>query len=128
MPTSNHSFHRILPLPLGSKVILTQNLATELGLTNGTSGTVHGLLYPPEEHIHQYEPHITMLTRPPILLFKPDHCHPVLACTTFPCMMVPGIVPIHPVEEQFTVHLPGHNSVAACHITRTQLPVMGATP
>jgi hypothetical protein len=125
MPSANHNLYRVLHLAIGSKVILCQNLATELGLTNGTSGTVHGLLYPPEEHVHQYEPHITLLTRPPILLFKPDHCHPVLAATLFPGMTVPGIVPIHPVEERFTVHLPGHNSVAACRITRMQLPVMG---
>jgi hypothetical protein len=125
MPSANHSLYRILHLAIGSKVILIQNLATELGLTNGTSGTVHGLIYPADPHVHQYEAHITLLSRPPILLFKPDHCHPALAATTFPGMMVPGIVPIHPIEEQLTVHLPGHGTVTRCRITRSQLPVMG---
>ena len=128
MPYGNRNLYRILHLAIGSKVILTKNLATELGLTNGTAGTVHGLLYPPEQHVHQHGPSLTLLTYPPILLFRPDRPHPVLAATRFPGMTEPGIVPIHPCPESFTLHMQtrtARTARTAFRITRTQLPIMG---
>ncbi|CAF1541612.1 unnamed protein product [Rotaria sordida] len=68
-----------LPLVPGMPVLLTENIATELGLSNGTRGSFRQLVYdePPEDvryHSQNFPPNLKFITQPKYALVEFPSC------------------------------------------------------
>ncbi|CAF0863209.1 unnamed protein product [Rotaria sordida] len=68
-----------LPLVPGMRVLLTENIVTELGLSNGTRGTFRQLVYdePPEDvryHDQNFPPNTKFITQPKCALVEFPGC------------------------------------------------------
>jgi hypothetical protein len=72
--SSNKRRRRVLHLCIGARVVITNNVETELGLTNGTYGYVHDIIIsnPSSAHSVVENPNKIFLTEPPIVLLRID--------------------------------------------------------
>jgi hypothetical protein len=97
---------KTLHISKGARIVLTVNMKVEFGLVNGATGTIFEILLPPSvsPYRNRAAPNCVFLARPPIVLFKPDVCHPALANFKFSGLdsFPPGLVPLFPKLRTFT--------------------------
>ncbi|CAF1486450.1 unnamed protein product [Adineta ricciae] len=89
-----------LPLIPGIPVLLTENIATELGLSNGVRGIFHQLIYDNSSDTHDFNDEIfpantKLITQPKYALVEFPNCKLESALDT----LTPKMIPI-PVSEQ----------------------------
>jgi hypothetical protein len=114
---------RVLTLCKGCKIMLTKNICTEAGLTNGATGTEHDLILPPND-FYKLPGHNTIVcTKPPIILFKPDEYCEKLKNGSFGGMHMDRVIPIFPNSSIFRHQIIGQSSCLATK--RHQLPILG---
>jgi len=101
------NLHKILPLCVGARVMLTDNSWTERGLVNGALGTVRSFHWAEGENIET--------AIPTILVAFDNYDGPVLFENTVEGDQYYRVVPIASVKREFTL------ANVAC--TRTQLPL-----
>jgi hypothetical protein len=104
---------------IGSKIMLTNNICTELGLANGTIGTVHNIILPPNNAHTVPSLNAIICTIPPVILFEPDEKCNALESINFPGILKPGIIPIFATDSTFRIE--ELNQL----VTRKQLPIQG---
>ena len=109
--------HECLLFP-GMPVILTDNMAVQLGLTNSTPGIVKKIICDPREQTSHSDIHTLQI-------------QPVCVIVTFPtttCSQLEGLdkqdIPIYPVSHSFSYRFPGALTYAS--ICWTQLPLVPA--
>jgi hypothetical protein len=115
---------RVLHFTFGSKILLTDNIATEFGLVNGAIGTIVNVIFPDEQHVHRSQDRsLIQLDRPPkCILFTPDIPHPNLAKIQFPSLPE-NVIPLFPKKEIMDVK---HPNGRYFKVQRTQFPFTGA--
>ena len=106
-----------LPLFEGMPVSLTKNIATELGLTNGTTGIIKSIHFNKEESITEeigFHP----------LKYTPDCIIAELDDITMKPLdgLEPNHVPIFPTKGNFGVKIKGNNNTI--NINRTHFPLV----
>ncbi len=105
--TQAGSLPKELELFAGLPVMLTKNTAVEMGLTNGSMGTVTRIHFEKDQHIPKY-----------VVVKFPD--------TT--CPKLPNLenkeIPIFPIHSSFQYKFPG--TTKSTTIRRTQLPLVSA--
>jgi hypothetical protein len=94
---------RVIHLSKGAKIMLLHNFKLDLNLVNGALGTVYDIIITEDSkaHLSNSAPNIRFLTKPPIILFKPDNPHPALANYSFQFLKTypPGLIPILPRQH-----------------------------
>jgi hypothetical protein len=91
-----------LPLVVGMPVLLTENIATELGLSNGTRGIFHQLVY--EEYLDNTQLHQTYFPEHTKFVLQPKYAlveFPNCKLDTELSELGPKIVPICLSEQTF---------------------------
>ena len=111
-----------LELAIGMPVLVTQNIHTELDITNGARGTLVDIILDPAEPIPSRSQRIVNLQHPPaFILVKLYHSRaPRFGAednTT---------VPICPVKKSIRLNLHENSKKTVCTVTRRQLPITAA--
>jgi hypothetical protein len=107
----------IIHLAIGMKVMVTNNLQTDLDITNGARGVIVDIL------LSRYEPPledgstVTLRFVPECVLVKLDRTR----ATALPHLQE-GVIPIQPIPSKVQVRIRGK----ACTVTRVQLPMTAA--
>jgi hypothetical protein len=104
-------------LAIGMKVMVTNNLQTDLDITNGARGTIIDILLSRNEPPLEEGYTVTFKYLPECVLVKLD-------CTRAAALpqLGEGIIPIQPVSSKLQVHVRGK----ARTVTRKQFPMTGA--
>ena len=106
-----------LPLFIGMPVILTKNIATELGLTNGTTGVIRSIHFNKDESVTEGTGFQRLMYTPDCIIAELDDIsmNPLDG-------LEPNHVPIFPTKGNFKVKIRGSdNSVS---INRTHFPLV----
>ena len=115
--TKTNGLPRELPLFVGMPVNLTDNIATELGLTNGTTGVVKSILFECEEEITGGTGFNHLDNIPDCVIVEVDDCsmNPLDG-------LAPNHIPIFPKAGSFKVQIPGRKD--PININRTHFPIV----
>ena len=116
--TSTRGLPRELQLFIGMPVMVTNNIATELGITNGTVGKVRSIHFQNGEVISQEETGYHHIEHPPdhiIVELEDIHMEPLDG-------LPPNCVPISVKTEGFSVYLPGKNK--SVNVNRSHFPLV----
>ena len=115
--TRTNGLLRELPLYVGMPVFLTDNIATELGLTNGTTGVVKSILFECNEEITDETGFNYLENIPDCVIVEVDDVNmsPLDG-------LRPNHVPIFPKAGSFAVRIPGRKE--AININRTHFPMV----
>ena len=115
--TRTNGLLRELPLYVGMPVFLTDNIATELGLTNGTTGVVKSIQFESDEVITGESGFNYLNSIPDCVIVEMDDI------TMNPLEgLRPNHVPIFPKAGSFAVRIPGRKD--AININRTHFPLV----
>lgn len=100
-------------LAIGAKVMVTFNVETELDITNGSRGFVHGIVLDEKEPVSE-GPEVHLKYPPAYILVKLDR-------TKAPKLsgLPEGVVPIKPMTKDMLIHVNGRK----VKVTRTSLPM-----
>ena len=112
----------MVEIAIGTKSMVTQNIATDLGLANGSRGIIVDIVLDPRERINRQEEDnsgIIELTFPPTTVILKLSRKPTF--DAFPGLR-PGEVPIFPFEGKFHVG----SKAEGVTITRRQTPLTPA--
>lgn len=91
-------------IALGMKVMVTDNVETDLDITNGARGTVVGVICHPEEPSHPHENDDVHLQRLPVfILVKMDRTR-----TSKLTNLEESVIPIQPASRTFRVKMKEH--------------------
>ena len=125
---------RTITIAMGARVRLTENIATDLGLANGTIGTIHDILIPDPSVIQRsslYSRRIfvppTVKEKRPLILFRPDEPTRELANHVFKGFgfdIPAGVVPIDMTRSELDIdYFDSLNTFRTIKITRYQFPI-----
>ena len=104
-------------LAIGMKVMVTNNLQTDLDITNGARGTIVDILLCRDEPPLEEDSTVTLKYLPECVLVKLDRTR----AAALP-QLGEGVIPIQPVSSKLQVHVRGK----ARTVTRKQFPMTGA--
>ena len=109
----------------GMPLVVKSNLATELGVCNGTRCTLSRIVFPPDQHPFETssengELHIVQPSRQPIMVIVKI---PNPKFETF-VGLAPGEFPIFPITKKFDYHYYSDGKKTSASIERTQFPVL----
>ena len=107
---------------LGMKVMVTQNLETDLDITNGARGTVVGIKLDPNEPEHDRSSEIHLKYPPAFVLVKLDRTR----ASQLPGLDE-GVIPVEPRTLSFRINVPNSDrTVTTRTVKRRQLPMTAA--
>lgn len=113
-----------LEIAVGARVLVTQNLQTDLDVANGSRGTIVGVLLHPDEPPLPDMSIVRLKFLPICILVKMDRTR----AQTLPGLD-PGVIPIQPIEQRIVIEIPcsipGRKSVRRT-VVRRQFPMTGA--
>ena len=115
--TKTDGLLRELPLFVGMPVFLTDNIATELGLTNGTTGVVKSIQFECDEVIPAGTGFNYLENIPDCVIVEVDDVN-----MTPLDGLAPNHVPIFPKAGSFRVKVPGRKD--PININRTHFPIV----
>ena len=115
--TRTNGLPRELPLYVGMPVILTDNIAVELGLTNGTTGMVKSIQFHCDEVVTEEEGFNHLDNIPDCVIVELDD----ITMNSLDGLS-PNNVPIFPKARSFGVKIPGRKD--AINISRTHFPLV----
>ena len=103
----------ILQIAIGMKVMVTQNVVTNLDITNVARGTIVDIWLHPDEPraICDLQPTIELKYLPPCVLVKLDH-----TCTSQLTGLEERVIPVEPATQSYHISCQGSEGNA---ITRT---------
>jgi hypothetical protein len=107
----------MIHLVLGMKVMVTNNLQTNLDITNGAHGIITNILLSHYEPPLEETSTVTLKFMPECVLVKLDHTHAAALLH-----LGKGIIPIQPVSSKMQIHIHGK----VCTVTQLQFPMTGA--
>ena len=115
--TKTHGLPRELPLYVGMPVFLTDNIATELGLTNGTTGVVKSIQFHCDEEVSGGTGFNHLERIPDCIIVELDDI------TMSPLNgLRPNHIPILPKSGSFKVKVPGKEDTIS--ISRHHFPIV----
>ena len=115
--TATHGLPRELKLYVGMPVIVTINVATELGITNGTTGVVRSIHLKDGEVISEETGFHQLDEQPEYVIVEMDS----VSMTPLPGLP-PNHVPVAPIRSSFSVRVPGRNK--RININRKHFPLV----
>ena len=113
----------ILQIAIGMKVMVTQNVVTDLDITNGARGTIVDIwLHPDEPPICDLQPTIELKYLPPCVLVKLDH-----TCTSQLTGLEERVIPVEPAMQSYRISCQGSEGNAITRtVRRRQFPMTAA--
>ena len=115
--TSTRGLPRELKLFIGMPVIVTNNIATELGITNGTTGFVRSIHFKPDEMITGDTGYHHLKAPPDYIIVELEHID-MKPLDGLP----PNYVPIMLRTESFQVSMPGQKKSVT--VSRRHFPIV----
>ena len=105
------------------KVMVTQNLVTDLDITNDARGTIVDIwLHPDEPSICDLQPTIELKYLPPCVLVKLDH-----TCTSQLIGLEERVIPVEPATQSYRISCQGSEGNAIARtVRRRQFPMTAA--
>ena len=107
----------LIHLAIGMKVMVTNNLQTDLDITNGARGVITDIILNPDEPPLDEGPVVTLKHLPESVLVK-------LTRTRAAALpgLEEGVIPIQRISTKMQIHVRGKSAT----VTRTQFPITGA--
>ena len=108
-----------IELAIGMKVMVTQNVQTDLDITNGARGTIVDIKLDPEEPIHPTSHEVHLVYPPAYILVKLDRTR---ACTL--SGLENSVIPVEPRTLTYNARfLQENNTIISKSVQRRQLPL-----
>ena len=101
-------------IAIGRKVMVTQNVVTDLDITNGARGTIVAIwLRPDEPSICDLQPTIELKYLPPCVLVKLDHTR-----TSQLTGLEERVIPVEPAAQSYRISCQGSEGNAVARTVR----------
>ena len=112
-----------LQMAIGMKVMVTQNVVTDLDITNGARGTIVDIwLHPDEPPICDLKPTIELKYLPPCVLVKLDHTR-----TSQLTGLEERVIPVEPATQPYRISCQGsEGNTITRTVRRRQFPMTAA--
>ena len=112
-----------LQMAIGMKVMVTQNVVTDLDITNGARGTIVNIwLHPDEPPICDLKPTIELKYLPPCVLVKLDHTR-----TSQLTGLEERVIPVEPATQPYRISCQGsEGNTITRTVRRRQFPMTAA--
>ena len=110
-------------MAIGMRVMVTQNIITDLHITNGARGTIVDIwLHPDEPPICELQPTIELKYLPLCVLVKLDHTH-----TSQLTGLEERMIPVEPATQPYRISCQGsENNTITRTVRRRQFPMTAA--
>ena len=110
-----------IQLAVGMKVMVTQNVETDLDITNGAHGTIMDIVLHPDEPPLSDENTVELKYLPSYILMKLDR-----TCVTQLDGLSPSVIPVEPTMKSFTINVQVEGKLQKRTVKCKQFPMTAA--